>query len=213
MNRSSRFQFSHLSLSSVVLLTVCLMAGFTSHAQAQSTSVRGQIAELSQRFNELEQNYNLLQLQISNLTAENNRLKQELAALKASSSSSEVEEVLNAKIEAHRKSTENYVKTQFERIMSILPGERSSPATTTEGTTPTAQAQVTQPATTTQRAQITFSNDFPKNGEIYVVKSGDTLSKIAAQFGSTVRHIQNANKIEDPNTVRVGQKLFVPVER
>lgn len=211
MNRSSRFQFSHLSLSSVALLTVCLMAGFTGHAQAQSTSVRGQIAELSQRFNELEQNYNLLQLQISNLTAENNRLKQELAALKASSSS-EVEEVLNAKIEAHRKSTENYVKTQFERIMSILPGERSSPATTSEGTTPPAPAQITQP-TTTQRAQMTFSNDFPKNGEIYVVKSGDTLSKIAAQFGSTVRHIQNANKIEDPNTVRVGQKLFVPVER
>lgn len=211
MNRSSRFQFSHLSLSSVALLTVCLMAGFTGHAQAQSTSVRGQIAELSQRFNELEQNYNLLQLQISNLTAENNRLKQELAALKASSSS-EVEEVLNAKIEAHRKSTENYVKTQFERIMSILPGERSSPATTSEGTTPPAPAQMTQP-TTTQRAQMTFSNDFPKNGEIYVVKSGDTLSKIAAQFGSTVRHIQNANKIEDPNTVRVGQKLFVPVER
>lgn len=210
---NTRLAPSRLCNSIAKLTFASLVVLLPVFAQAQSTSVRSQIAELSQRFSELEQNYNLLKLEISNLTAENNRLKQDIAQLKQSGNSQEVEEVLNAKIEAHRKSTENYVKNQFERIMELLPGEKANtqPPQVIQSQQPTIAPSTTP--TTTQSTQFSFSNDFPKDGEIYVVKTGDTLSKIAKQFGSSVRYIQNANKISDPNSVQVGQKLFVPIDR
>jgi len=44
---------------------------------------------------------------------------------------------------------------------------------------------------------------------IHVVQSGDTLSKIAAQSGVSVRQIMAANKLES-STIRLGQKLVLP---
>ena len=44
-----------------------------------------------------------------------------------------------------------------------------------------------------------------------MVKSGDQLSRIAKQYGVTVAAIQEANNIEDPNLIRVGQKLIIPL--
>lgn len=57
---------------------------------------------------------------------------------------------------------------------------------------------------------VQFSSDFPKNGVIYTVKRGDTLSRIASMFGSTVADIQNANKIPDPSRLMAGQAIFIP---
>lgn len=45
---------------------------------------------------------------------------------------------------------------------------------------------------------------------IYFVKPGDTLWKIAKQFGSTVSDIVRVNKIEDENKIYAGQQLFIP---
>jgi hypothetical protein len=45
----------------------------------------------------------------------------------------------------------------------------------------------------------------------YRVKSGDTLYSIAAQFGTTIKAIVEANGITDPNTIVVGQKLAIPI--
>jgi len=46
-------------------------------------------------------------------------------------------------------------------------------------------------------------------GALHVVKSGDTLSKISAQTGVSVRTIMAANKLENSN-IRLGQKLVIP---
>lgn len=43
-----------------------------------------------------------------------------------------------------------------------------------------------------------------------VVKSGDTLSKFAADYGVSVQAIVAANGIDDPNLIRVGQALILP---
>jgi LysM repeat protein len=40
-----------------------------------------------------------------------------------------------------------------------------------------------------------------------VVESGDTLSSIAAQFGTTVQYLVSANGISNPNYIQVGQVL------
>ena len=47
-------------------------------------------------------------------------------------------------------------------------------------------------------------------GESYTVQAGDTLSVIAGQFGSTVDEIMEANDIDDPTQLFVGQVLIIP---
>jgi LysM repeat protein len=46
--------------------------------------------------------------------------------------------------------------------------------------------------------------------ERYVVQPGDSLSSIAAKFGTTQEALQEANGIEDPNSISVGQELIIP---
>jgi|SRR5690606_9385706 len=65
------------------------------------------------------------------------------------------------------------------------------------------------PAVSTQ-APPSFSDDFPKEGVSYTVKSGDTLTGIATRLNSTVRDIQNANRIANPSSIQIGQTLFIP---
>ena len=47
-------------------------------------------------------------------------------------------------------------------------------------------------------------------GEQYVVKRGDTLAEIAADFGVTVEAIARANGIADIDVIEVGQVLVIP---
>lgn len=49
----------------------------------------------------------------------------------------------------------------------------------------------------------------PSDGTTYTVKSGDTLSGIAAKFGTTVAKLQSLNGISDPNKIYVGQVLKI----
>lgn len=44
----------------------------------------------------------------------------------------------------------------------------------------------------------------------YIVKSGDTLSKIANSYNISIDNIKSANKLNN-NTIYVGQKLLIPV--
>lgn len=44
----------------------------------------------------------------------------------------------------------------------------------------------------------------------YVVKSGDTLGKIAAAYGLAVKDLVDANSIENADLIRVGAKLTIP---
>jgi LysM repeat protein len=46
-------------------------------------------------------------------------------------------------------------------------------------------------------------------GAVYVVKSGDTLSKIARRNGTTVKAIESANNLTTTK-IKVGQKLTIP---
>ena len=43
----------------------------------------------------------------------------------------------------------------------------------------------------------------------YKVKKGDTLTKIAKKFKTTVKKLQNDNAIENPNKIFVGQKIII----
>ncbi|BCZ45865.1 hypothetical protein psyc5s11_19320 [Clostridium gelidum] len=54
-----------------------------------------------------------------------------------------------------------------------------------------------------------LSGTTPSGTTTYTVKSGDTLSGIAAKFGVTVAQLQAWNGITNPNLIKVGQVLRV----
>ncbi|PYJ06546.1 MAG: hypothetical protein DME25_06410 [Verrucomicrobia bacterium] len=51
----------------------------------------------------------------------------------------------------------------------------------------------------------------PNGEKIYTVKSGDNLSNIAHQYGTTVRAIRTANNLQT-DSIKVGQKLKIPAK-
>lgn len=46
---------------------------------------------------------------------------------------------------------------------------------------------------------------------LHIVQSGDTLFSIARRYGTTVGALADANQLEDPSRIYVGQQLMVPV--
>jgi LysM repeat protein len=83
-----------------------------------------------------------------------------------------------------------------------------SPAPTTTAT-PTASPVVSpsaSPAATTSPSPVATSTPATRR---YTVRSGDTLSGIAATFGTTVKAIKAANGLSG-NVIRPGQVLVIP---
>lgn len=65
----------------------------------------------------------------------------------------------------------------------------------------------TEPEATPTTAPTDAPSDRPAT---YTVKSGDTLSGIADEFGTTWQEIAKLNKLEDPGRLHVGQVLQLP---
>lgn len=47
-------------------------------------------------------------------------------------------------------------------------------------------------------------------GYEHTVRPGETLSTIAAAYGASVKRVISANKLKNPDRLKVGQKLFIP---
>ena len=50
----------------------------------------------------------------------------------------------------------------------------------------------------------------PAGQFVYTIASGDTLGGIAKRYGLTIRELIEANQIENPNMLRIGQRLAIP---
>ncbi|MCC5790320.1 MAG: LysM peptidoglycan-binding domain-containing protein [Opitutales bacterium] len=72
------------------------------------------------------------------------------------------------------------------------------------------QAISSRPTQRPTETEFQFSDDYPQEGITHVVERGETLSGIARRHNSTVRDIQNANRIARPESIQVGQTLFIP---
>ncbi len=77
--------------------------------------------------------------------------------------------------------------------------------------TPPSTTGVAPPATTPPAApEDGLPSDIPRTGTPYKVKSGDTVTKIARQFGSKVEWILQANKLPSAGALRADVEIFVP---
>ena len=61
-----------------------------------------------------------------------------------------------------------------------------------------------------RRDQAEDDDREPTGWKAYRVRSGDTLSAIAARFDTSVRKLVARNKLRDPDSLAVGQRLEVP---
>lgn len=59
------------------------------------------------------------------------------------------------------------------------------------------------------KAETTDGGNQP-GGTVYIVKRGDTLTRIARQFGVDMWVLARVNGISNPNRIYVGQRLIIP---
>jgi LysM repeat protein len=76
---------------------------------------------------------------------------------------------------------------------------------------PTATPQPTQTSGPTPRPTAAGPTATPPLAEagIHIVQPGETLAKIASQYGTTVAALSAANNLDNPNLIWVGQRLRV----
>jgi resuscitation-promoting factor RpfA len=60
---------------------------------------------------------------------------------------------------------------------------------------------------------MNVKTDLKSGAACYMVQSGDTLSKIASTYGTTVKAVYESNRTtigSNPNMIYPGQKLYIP---
>ena len=179
---------------------------------AAQDSLRVNVANLSQDVNLLEQSLKTMRLEIEELRRENARIRAQVSVASSKSATNAQISNLSVAIETLRREygladtqQKQQILAELNRQISVLAKETQSAINSI------AKAAYNQPQVSTPPH---FSDDFPKTGKTYVVRSGDTLSKIARDHGSTIKHIQNANKIVNPSKdLQVGETIFIPISQ
>lgn len=190
-------------ISSMVLAIIFFGSNILSGNGSRELSIK--VANLSEDVALLSKEVRQLRLEIEELGRENGFLKGKLedvclenARLKAQVSKESVQiGQLSSSFDNYQKNIGSLVSEQMEafsketqKAMDLLASnivKRSEP-----------------------KKEFRFTDDYPKEGLAYTVKSGDTLSGIALKHHSSTKDIQNANKIGDPKDLRAGQEIFIP---
>ncbi|MBM7808539.1 nucleoid-associated protein YgaU [Geodermatophilus bullaregiensis] len=91
-------------------------------------------------------------------------------------------------------------------------GKALDPSAPEAGAAPAAAPAPAPAAAPADREPEAASRDARPSGETHTVRSGDTLSKIAAASGTTWQALFAANEgtVSDPNRIHVGQVLQLP---
>jgi LysM repeat protein len=85
-----------------------------------------------------------------------------------------------------------------------------APATPAVTAAPTTASSAPPPSTPPATARSSPAGTPAASFRTYRVKSGDTLSAIAARFGTTVSAIVNLNDLNNPNNLEVGDVILIP---
>lgn len=177
---------------------------------AQSDNLRVSVANLNQDVNLLAQQVKTLRLEMEDMRRENAKLRSQVVAASSNRDTQAQFSSLSTAIESLRREYRQADETQKKQIINEVSRQINALGKETQA----ALNSVAQAVDSTPNVATTqhFSKDYPQTGVSYVVRSGDTLSGIARKHGSTVKYIQNANKIANPSKdLRVGETIFIPI--
>ena len=154
----------------------------------------------------LKEDLNRTKGKLETLEMEYQRLLHELDAMQGAAASSkgatsstqaridELERRLNV-LEGARAKDRQAIVDQLSGKMADIMGDR-----TTGKSSPKSKSAATKAS----------ANTTSMTGYEHVVKEGDTLSAIATAYKVKTSAIIEANKLQSPDTLRTGQKLFIP---
>jgi murein DD-endopeptidase MepM/ murein hydrolase activator NlpD len=120
---------------------------------------------------------------------------------------------VNAQLKAQQEFAINRLQQKSNRLRDSLTKLRSSEQSlpqVTKATEANSQSQYTT-RTPEQVPSNVVGSILPSTSKIYEVKSGDTLATIASSNGTSVSEIVQANGLENPNELKIRQKLNIPV--
>lgn len=60
------------------------------------------------------------------------------------------------------------------------------------------------------RPSVIVDDTPPSSGRVHVVQAGETLARIARQYGVDLTVLARVNNIANPNYLRIGQSLTIP---
>lgn len=176
----------------------------------QSAPSNLQMANLRSDVDRLDQVVRALRLEVEALRRENRETQEWVKAqLSGNTQNAVTSEQLNAVLRqfeqkmqsvnrANRETMVNEVSKEIETLAEQTQKAINALSRSIEG-----QPQLQQ--------VITFSDNYPRTGTSYTVKSGDSLGKIARTLGSTVDWIRNANRLSS-DIIYPGQELFIPLK-
>ncbi|MFT4902031.1 MAG: LysM repeat protein [Lentimonas sp.] len=184
---------------------------FSPVVHAQTDQVRVAVANLTQDVNALAQQMRALRLEMEQLRRENAELRAQVASDRSGREMQSQLSSLASAIEVLRREYREADAVQQREVISEVSRQIDALGRETENAIRSvANAVDAQPRVSTP---VRFSDDYPKTGVTYTVRSGDTLSQIAREHGSATKHIQNANKIVNPaKDLMVGQTIFIPIK-
>lgn len=185
-------------------LTIFAISTVSLCAYAQSSA----LADLLQDIELIKREVGKLSLEVERLSAENDSLKR---ALKEAQNEATSNEGMNAATASLRAEINSSAAQNRNEIIAIVRKELDSLASQTNANLEKlAKAIGAKPQ---GQVQTNFSENYPKMGITHTVVRGDTLSAIARKYGSTVKWIQDANRIADANRgLVVGQTIFIPTK-
>lgn len=144
--------------------------------------------EMNEEFTAMKQTVQRLEDQVQELTREVDFVKKDTTN-QIQNLSADVSSRLSSAETARAKDKEEMSK-KINAVVDEVAGPRGSRTT----------------ATATRRPPVSP----PPGAVTYTVRTGDTVSKIARQFAVTPEELMEANGMEDPNRLAIGDSLIIP---